>query len=118
MTRRATPLFLLLFVWQSVSTQLPIAHASETDAPEESRPGFTVVDYVTLPDGPQGLPERDPVLSKIAKPVARALPWAGPFDGMVESGSQVLVCTPGAFRRTHEVSYGPEEPESTDRRRP
>ena len=57
---------------------------------EEMLPGFTVVEYVTLPDGDSGLPERDPMIAKLAKPVARAMPWCGPFDGMVESASQVL----------------------------
>lgn len=62
---------------------------------ERMFPGFTVVEYVTLPDGPRGLPARDPLIRKLAGPADRAMPWAGPFDGMVESGSQVLPPTDG-----------------------
>jgi hypothetical protein len=53
-------------------------------------PGFTTVNYVTIPDGSDGLVARQRNLRKIAGPISRSLPWIGPFDGMVESGSQVL----------------------------
>ena len=53
-------------------------------------PGLRLVDYVTLPDGARGLPERDPLMKQLAAPVARQMPWIGPFDGMVEGAAQVL----------------------------
>jgi len=57
---------------------------------EDMFPGFTAVEYVTLPDGSNGLPGRHKLIAKLAKPAARAMPWIGPFDGMVESAGQVL----------------------------
>lgn len=53
-------------------------------------PGLQVVEYVTLPDGDDGLPRRDRLLRGLARPVARQMPWIGPCDGMVEAGAQVL----------------------------
>lgn len=53
-------------------------------------PGFTLVQYVTLPDGSNGRPAHEPKFRKIAKIVNHAMPWIGPFDGVLESASQVL----------------------------
>jgi hypothetical protein len=57
---------------------------------EDMFPGFQVVEYVALPDGENGLPARQAMIRRMAGPISRAMPWVGPFDGMVESASQVL----------------------------